>query len=263
MGAFYSHHFKPHVATEYPVDPIVFPGIVGDSEWHPDHQHHHGSGPHKHDFAGRLGINENSTTADLLDRLSSGKEKVGATYWTPSLYVNGQHVIPDDFAARYGTGLAGNKNPDRFIPFPPGMGLVSTRSPKYAVWNLENPGKLNVKSWNVIPRHDLKETVCTITFPDWWSGRDPGIPNWTLECGYSINGTIPDGAWALPQLKLIVHYGKLPVINEAHLSSGPPNTMHADFFNTWDEGRLRKAFDYFLVQDNMTGEVGTAKALRD
>lgn len=248
MGFFYSHH--PTLSlSQVPVDPIVSPGV-------PSH--------HAHDFAGKLGVTQDSTALSLQSVLAaSGPEKEGGTYWVPSLYVGGQHVTPTDVAARYGRGPAGDRNPRRFVPFPAGLGLVSLRGPAYSTWNVENPPVPSPhKSHTVVPGDPDRKTTCVVQFQDWWDGVEPDGPDWSAHCGYSKNGVIPDGAYALPGLKLIVHYVKFGTPPaDAALSSGAPSTMHADFLNTWDDYRLQRAFDLFLKGDATSGEIGRSKLM--
>lgn len=247
-GFFYSHNRYSHSAED---DPIVFPGQPGAS--------------HLHDFAGRTKIDAHSRPADLLSSPSSNVgaklEQEGGTYWVPALWINGEHIIPIDFSARYGLGPT--SNPERLATFPPGFSVVAGRTRQTVQWNLEPPPRPAAKDKLVVPQPDgIRGLVCKITFPDLWDGVVPDAADWTSHTAYSKRKVIPDGWYAVPQLQLKIRYGKdLPTIDDVGLGSPmhlhDPATMHADFMNTWNQDRLEALVAHCIRGRRNCGESAT------
>ena len=70
--------------------------------------------------------------------------------------------------------------------------------------------------------------------------------------GYSEDGQcLPSHPVAIPQLDLAVRYPPLPAheVAELSLASGDLTTVHADFWNLWDEAKLRREVDVCIRGD--------------
>lgn len=242
-GFFYSHH-RPGISAA--IDPIVFPGMVGEDE--------HGHGPHLHHFGGRIGITADTKAADLIGAPSTGVDRRGGTYWVPALYWNGLEVLPSDFSARYGLGPT--SSPETIVAFPPGCGIVAGRKPVNVQWNTDPIQRPTVASFDTPPDPGTRELTCKITFPDLWDGVTPDEPNWSEHFRYSVAKRIPAGWVPVPSLQLKIHWAHLPPLETVELSSGPPSSMHADFLNTWDQDHLEAAVEHCLRGRNNCGEIG-------
>ena len=79
-----------------------------------------------------------------------------------------------------------------------------------------------------------------ISFPDCWDGEHLDSPDHVAHMARSVGGACPDShPVVMPQLLLAITY---PVTGDGHdlsLASGSLITGHADFFNAWDEDKLR------------------------
>jgi hypothetical protein len=217
-------------------DPIVFPGEPGAA--------------HNHDFYGNETTDAYSTPASLLRGTTTcDLEADKAAYWLPTLYV-GEEMISTrenevDFYYRSRTYPL-----SAVRPFPRGLKIVAgaahatgPQGTRTVDWDCEDGGS----------DQDLNHPVdcgtgyvsADIKFPDCWDGQHRDSKNHKRHMAYSIDPdddgrfTCPRGH-PVPVPRLIfsvewqVHDG-----TAITLSSGPYFTLHADFFNSWRQGRLR------------------------
>jgi Domain of unknown function (DUF1996) len=211
-------------------DPIVYPGKPGAS--------------HSHDFFGNKSTNAFSTYRSMLKggtTCTRSQDKAG--YWMPTLRWNGQTINPDRAVFYY---RAGGKDHKKVKPFEAGLKMIT------------NPGE-HIK-WRCGRRHDSNtpprrcsnsitvspgpEIGVRFTFPDCSNGKLDSS-NHRAHMAYSsrINGEprcpsshpIP-----VPVLVMNVTFPLPTSRGPVRLSSGRPATAHADFFNTWNQGELRR-----------------------
>lgn len=87
--------------------------------------------------------------------------------------------------------------------------------------------------------------VMRVHFPDCWNGRDLDSADHRSHMAYAVRGACPDDhPVPVPHLRVGVHYPEGVGGADVTLSSGGPQTAHADFFNAWDpaaQARLVKA----------------------
>jgi hypothetical protein len=85
--------------------------------------------------------------------------------------------------------------------------------------------------------------VQRIHFPDCWNGKDLDSADHRSHMAYASTGSGADAGRrvcpathpvAVPHLRLGVHYPEGVGGSDVTLSSGGPETSHADFFNAWD-----------------------------
>ena len=87
--------------------------------------------------------------------------------------------------------------------------------------------------------------VLSVLFPDCWDGHNLDSADHRSHLADASAGTCPAShPVAVPQLRLVVQYPDGVGGADVTLSSGGPQTAHADFFNAWNaESQAR------LVQD--------------
>jgi hypothetical protein len=216
-------------------DPIVRPSQPGTS--------------HKHDFFGSRVVNAaisfpqaqnaptSCTTADHT-----------AAYWAPTLYLYGQKIAPRSLTLYY---VNRKKDPSTIEAFPPDLRMVAGNSQATAA----NPQPLTVSWWTCtkqVPQQlHLSPAACGpdhniaahIRFPDCWDGVLTHR-NDTSHLAYSPGSGVrcPEGfPRSLPSLTMRIEY---PVVGseggKVKLSSGSLYSMHADFWNTWQQPRLEE-----------------------
>lgn len=216
-----------------PDDPIVFPGRPGLS--------------HDHTFVGNRTTSASSTLATLLAG-GTTCERAGdtAAYWMPTLFVDGQAVTPT-FAQIYYRRATRN----HVEAFPPGFRMIagsakatSAQSRRVTYWNCGIGGGVDRSS--TVPtcpdaaRHALRLHV---TFPSCWDGKNLDSADHQSHVAYPVAGHCPSRyAHALPQITLIYRY---PVTGAGtvSLASGNPFSVHADFFNAWQQRDLQSLVD--------------------
>lgn len=216
-----------------PDDPIVFPGRPGLS--------------HNHTFVGNRTTNASSTVASLLAG-GTTCERPGdtASYWMPTLYVDGQAVTPTFAQIYYRRATMRHVE-----AFPPGFRMIagsakatSPQRRRVTFWNCGIGG--GVEASSTVPtcpdagRHGLRLHV---TFPSCWDGKNLDSPDHQSHVAYPVARRCPSRyAHALPQISLIYHY---PVTGAGtvSLASGNPFSAHADFLNAWRERDLQSLVD--------------------
>lgn len=217
-------------------DPIVFPGRPGAS--------------HMHDFFGNESVNAFSTMASMLAGQTTCRVPSDtAGYWTPAASLDGVTIEPTVMRIYY---LGSNADSVETIP----AGLQMVGGNRDATSPAENP---HVK-WNCGQTKDVKTPdrdapydctpwavpypfvdgiVAVIDFPSCWNGA--GLtPD---DVAYPVGGSCPPGfGHVIPKLSERVHFGVMDPTRGGmlafKLSSGPWYSMHADFWNTWQQERL-------------------------
>lgn len=254
-GFFYS---RCELDRAIPDDPIVFPAQPGAS--------------HLHEFFGATSVDAFSQPENLVDGPSTCRDRQGATYWVPALYLDGQRIAPDYVNVRYGLS---RRNTDTLQAFPPGLAMVAGRTAKTVEWNCKPTPKPLIKKANRQQVPDCNQLrpgstlTVNITMPDCWNGKDLDSPDHISHMLYSSyarpkpkGGGCPEGWVSVPSLQIKVHYPKLTdrqstAAATAYLASGIPATMHADFLNTWNQDRLDELVDYCLRGRRNCGEAAT------
>lgn len=230
-----------------PDDPIVYPGKPGAS--------------HLHDFFGNAGTNANSTYQSMNGVTSTCASNDRAAYWVPALYQNGKKVKPDG-AIIYYTTSAGD--PKKQESFPPNMKVVLGNAK--ATTAAQQQGQIE---WGCSDNSQIGKTVpakCSssfiqvrIKFPACWDGVTVA-GNAIDHLRYPSRGACPKGfARALPTMRLNVRYKVGPKTGTITLSSGNVHSIHADFWNTWDQKTLdRLVRDCFHAAKNCGHLTGTS-----
>ena len=219
-----------------PDDPIVRPGEPGAA--------------HLHDFFGNTTTDAGSTAESLRGRSTTCRRGLDtAAYWTPALYDGGRLVRPRTVAAYYQTA---GKEPATIQPFPAGLRMVAGPGPGTAQWACSRRGRDSTTSATGPP--DCREgddLVVRVFFPDCWDGRNLDSADHHSHMAYNVGGTCPAShPVPVPRLRLGFHYRGTDGGGDVTLSSGGPDTAHADFFNAWDQAELER-----LVRDCLDAAV--------
>ncbi len=223
-------------------DPIVFPGSPGAS--------------HRHDFFGNVTANAASTYSSLLSGDTTCELSADtAGYWAPTLYVNGEPKVPFNVDFYYRNTTVPNSAVE---PFPPGLRIVAgdakatgEQDTSVIDWNCDNEGSDSGPR----PRDCGDDFVeAHVKFPDCWDGVSIDSPDHKSHMAYHVddddgdNVCPPSHPVPVPKLILRFHY---PVHDgtKIMLSSGAHFTLHADFFNAWDQGSLEILVDQCINAD--------------
>ena len=212
-----------------PDDPIVHPGHSGRS--------------HQHVFFGNTTTDADSTVDDLAAGDTTCDQRLDlASYWAPALLDHREVVEPVTSVAYYRPGVG--VDPATVEPYPYGLEMLGGDQAA------EEPQSLDVVAWSCGSGSVREVTPPTcpegrplrmaVSFPDCWDGENLDSPDHVSHVARSEDGACPGShPVPVPQLLFTITY---PITGEGHdlsLASGSLLTGHADFFNAWDEDKLR------------------------
>ncbi|MGH2679735.1 MAG: DUF1996 domain-containing protein [Actinomycetota bacterium] len=216
------HHFKKD-------DPIAHRGHPGMS--------------HMHEFFGNTSTNANSTWLSLRRAGTNCDNKADkAAYWMPALRKNGllKKAVAGHF---YFRGVHHNLGAVR--AFPPGLKIIAGN--KHAM----RPQSTRVVAWSCRGSSGTGQATirdcgaggqvkALIKFPSCWDGRRKDSPNHKSHMAYATRlgggrrGCTRTHPVPVPELTMAISF---PIRNGSGvtLASGPPRTLHGDFFNAWNQ----------------------------
>ncbi len=233
VGQFVLRCLYSHTNTD---DPIVFPGQPGAS--------------HMHDFFGNTTVDAHSTMSSMLAGDTTCRVPSDtAGYWAPTASLNGVRIEPTVMRIYY---LGPKDGP--VLSFPPGLQIIGGN--RDATSPEENPhvawycgATKDVKTPRMGEPYDctpwssyrfVDGVIAIVDFPSCWNGT--GLR--PEDVAYPVHGRCPSAfRHAIPKISERIHYGIMNPLNPdgtpaLTLSSGPAYTMHADFWNTWQQERL-------------------------
>jgi Domain of unknown function (DUF1996) len=211
-------------------DPIVFPGQPGAA--------------HSHDFFANRSTKYNSTDESLQ---ASGTTCVNpddkSAYWIPTVsWTNNSGTRKLTASTAHFYYRAGGKPPEDVQPPPPGLKVVPNTHVKWRC------AQNTAVSPSPPTRCSSGTLVVAIRFPDCSDGRIDSADH-RSHMAYAVNQ--PDGPNLCPDTHAIpVATLTMEVKFKIGTSSGtvklssdpqgapPGSTMHADFFNAWDQEKL-------------------------
>jgi hypothetical protein len=214
-----------------PDDPIVHPGMPGMA--------------HSHDFFGNTSTSADSTHDSLLGQETTcTRPEDTAAYWLPTVSWGGVEVDSNRAVFYY---RAGGKDHKKVKPFPAGLKIIAGNE-KRVTWRcgrLDNGGG----SQNPPSGCDNGELGVRVIFPDCLDVARNGEPLLDNErdhrshMAYSrrIDGRVRcprSHPRPVPVLTMNVTFDLPEPSGNVTLSSGGASTMHADFFNAWDQEEL-------------------------
>ncbi|HWO71112.1 MAG TPA: DUF1996 domain-containing protein [Actinomycetota bacterium] len=220
-----------------PDDPIVFPGQPGAS--------------HLHDFFGNRRTGADSTRASMLGaRTTCTLSADTSAYWVPTLLDANGDPVPVRKVQVYYRSASGTL----VRAFPTNLKIIAggdtldppapTRSQRSLSWACGDTAPY-------LPSPpDCTGTGLYVTahihFPDCWDGEHRDATDHRSHMTFGSPGC-PPGYVAVPRLRLHVQYATTNAEGATLVSDGsgglPGGTLHADFWNTWDQDALR-----FLVR---------------
>ena len=144
------------------------------------------------------------------------------------------------------------RDPKSIKPFPTGLKVVTDRNAGVVGWaciggGRDTPDQAGTPEQETPP--DCQEPmhlVQRIHFPDCWDGHDLDSADHRSHMAYASSDPSTGGSARarrtcpathpvpVPHLRLGVHYPDGVGGADVTLSSGGPETSHADFFNAWD-----------------------------
>jgi hypothetical protein len=213
-------------------DPIVYPNQPGAS--------------HLHEFFGNTSTDAFSTYLSLRQAgTNCGLAGDKGAYWIPAVYKNGNLVRASDADFYY----RGQTSPLSAIrAFPPGLKMLAGDAHATRIQST------SVISWSCSGRSGDRARMrdcgtafvkVLIKFPSCWDGVHKDSTDHRSHMRYSIRKG--DGRRGCPRshpvpLPELTYSITLPFHNgrNVKLSSGPFYTMHADFFNAWNQLALRR-----------------------
>ena len=219
-------HFKPD-------DPIVLPRFPGLS--------------HNHSFFGNESTNAFSTLSTLhRGATTCQRTEDTASYWAPTLLVDGKPVTPDEAEVYYRRSTIA---PVR--AFPPGLKMVAGNS------KATTPQSQHIVFWNcssditgpstTIPTCPTASLHVHVRFPNCWDGKHVDSATHKSHMAYSTRGICPKShPVAVPQLMVIVQYPVTGAGPGVELASTGQFSGHADFFNAWQQPELQRLVAYCL-----------------
>ena len=197
---------------------------------------------HFHQFFGNVALDENSTAASLrAEPATSCRNRSDSSgYWVPTLINNGTMVSPTGVEITYRKSVS-----SPIVAHPAGLMLIAGSSKATAAQ------ATSIVSWSCTGSNapgTAAPTVCrarqrliaTIRFPECWDGTNLDSADHKSHVSYASNGVCAAGTVALPQIEMRISYPRQATVSTLSLASGSIYSMHADFFNGWEQGRFER-----------------------
>ncbi len=224
-------------------DPIVFPGQPGAA--------------HMHDFFCNQATTAFSTYESMTAATSVCPSGDTAGYWAPALFRNGVKVDPHGPSTRQQFYYRDNNVPagSPIVPFPPDFRMV-IGNPHATTLAEANAAGVEIggeQYWGCSDNSEIGKATAPIDcptgvialhigFPNCWNGvkvSGDQIAAGTLR--YPVRGVCPAGfTTILPRLIERFEYPVGPSSAGITLSSGSVYSIHADFWNTWQQSSLER-----------------------
>ena len=211
-------------------DPIVIPGKPGAS--------------HQHTFVGNRTTDAFSTFGSLRSgRTTCARAADTAAYWVPALYQGASVVLP-----RAATIYYRRETTSPVMAFPNGLRMIAGDAAA------TSPQGMRVTFWScgalsgVPPSTDVptcpqvrgSSLRLHVRFPSCWDGSRLDSPDHKSHMAYAVRGACPSThPVAVPAVAQIYRYPTLGGEGFT-LASGGELSAHADFFNAWRPGALKR-----------------------
>jgi len=220
-------------------DPIVYPNQPGAA--------------HLHEFYGNQAVRANSSSQSLQGQPTgcAGTEPGDtAAYWHPTLFVNGTRT-PAASSSFYYTNRDRKPN-DVIRAHPAGLKIIAgdhmataPQGTDVVYWGCGDGGSASKVERPPQCRAGDDGLTLHVIFPDCWNGRDLDSVDHKRHMAYSRrNGDgyqcPPSHPVSLPTMIMRIRWSGNPAPSSLRISSGSVDTMHADFWNTWNQPRLEQ-----------------------
>jgi hypothetical protein len=221
-----------------PDDPIVFPGQAGAS--------------HDHTFVGNRTTSASSTYDSLRAGATSCRRPADtAAYWVPTLYRNGNAVLPDGATIYYRRGTLAEVQafPDNFRMIAGDATATSPQDRRVTYWNCGIAGGVMPSSTvPACPSARGSFLRLHIRFPSCWNGTSLDSADHKSHVAYSTRARCPSThPVALPAIELIYRFRALGSpslgVTTFSLASGGQFSAHGDFLNSWRPQALERLVD--------------------
>jgi hypothetical protein len=219
---------------------------------------------HEHAFFGNVGTSAFSTRASMLDSSTTCSDPADtAAVWVPVAVVGTQTYVPQREKTYY------FRESDVVETVPPNLRVIAgadttngshdhdDAAPPGVTWDCGIDTPRSDHPYDCTPYADgdyrVDGVIARVDFPACWDGRTDA-PDHRSHLVYAEGGRCPhDHPRAIPRVSVRVHYGlwdpcagvrpcgpdPASADNVAmSLSSGSFRTMHADFWNTWQQDAL-------------------------
>jgi Domain of unknown function (DUF1996) len=216
-----------------PDDPIVFPGQSGAS--------------HDHSFVANVATDAFSTFGSLRAGRTTCRRKADrAAYWMPTLLQGSTPVLPLGATIYYRRGTL-----TAVQTFPAGLKMIAGDS------KAMEPQDKRITYWNcgvlggVAPSSAIPTCPSApgsflrlhVRFPNCWDGKSLDGADHKSHMAYSMQGVCPSThPVPVPAIELIYRYPTRGG-SDLSLSSMGQFSAHADFFNAWNPGQLKRLVD--------------------
>ncbi len=207
---------------------------------------------------GSTTTNSTSTTAKLVAGGTTCTNKDDKSpYWTPTLYNNGNPVHPTH-GEKGPTGVSSRqtmyyRNPTgkKLHAFPAGLRMIAGNP---AAKSLKENPRVGRDIWwgcsdnSISTKLTAPPAKCPrgmitvhIHFPNCWDGVNLDSANHQSHVAYSSGGSCPPShPVIIPRLTIRNEYIVGLTTGTITLASGDVNTIHADFWNAWNQPALEK-----------------------
>lgn len=202
---------------------------------------------HLHAFFGNTSTNAHSTWLSLRRAGTTCNNKADkAAYWMPALKKNG-NVVRAIAGHFYYRGV--HQRLSAVKAYPPGLKIIAGNK------NAMRPQSTRVVAWSCQGSSGTGQATirdcgagghvkALIKFPSCWDGRRKDSMDhkshmrYATRLGGGRRGCPRTHPHPVPELTMAIVF---PVRNGigVSLSSGPPRTLHADFFNAWNQTVLK------------------------
>jgi hypothetical protein len=227
-------------------DPIVYPRQPGAS--------------HLHQFLGNRSVTAYSTYSSMLaGSTSCGTKADTAGYWVPALYKNGRYVSPvglladgdatrSSFYYRADNVSASYRAAHPVQSFPRNFRMIAGTAHAHSIAEQPKLGKEiywgcsdnSTGKLKLPPNCSTGAISLHVGFPNCWNGKVTGT-NDTPNVTYPSSGACPRAfPRVLPRVIYRIEYPVGRTSGTITLSSGPSYSIHADFWNTWQQTTLNR-----------------------
>jgi hypothetical protein len=216
---------------------------------------------HLHEFYGSRDAKAASTYRSMVDaRTTCSDDFDSAGYWHPRLFVAGVGKTGVVTAWYSKGGLRTVR------AFPRGMKLLAgdmmateLQSRRDLYWRCAGPGRH--RKLRTLPHCNARQDLtANLVFPTCWDGVHLDTADHRSHVTYASRHRCPAShPVGLPRLTLEVRWHVHPRPSDVSLASGSFMTMHADFWNTWHQARLRSLVNQCV---NTTIDCGVVRRTR-
>jgi hypothetical protein len=238
-------------------DPIVHPGVKDAT--------------HLHEYGGNLTTDFDSTYESMVrGGTDCPYDPDTAGYWFPALLTEGGKRVPPFMITAYYRDVPTNPALPHPVPYPPDLRIVAG-APIIEIGGtfagfLCQSGGTSLHQPTLIDCPHTGQIKGTVLFPQCLKYGSFDSPDHRSHMTYATYGGCPEGYVLVPRVSLTITW-KVPnaLSGGYRLSSDDPgdppgSTLHADFWNTWDQATLERLTRICLVNHGdmpeSTGEPG-------